>query len=79
MTELSKDICYLKKGSDKNDEQHKEIIGRAEGIDKKIDTFIEKVEEKFTRKDEFIFWRNLLVGIMITTIFMSILLEFLVR
>lgn len=46
MTDLKKDICWIKKGQEKNDEQHKEIIG-------KIDNFVEASDKRFVTKESF--------------------------
>jgi predicted nucleic acid-binding Zn-ribbon protein len=52
MAQLANDISYLKKGQDKNDEQHREIINKINENSVKMDNFIESSQTKFAdRKD----------------------------
>ena len=48
MSELKKDIGYIKESLDKNDSQHKEIL---EKIDHLGDTFQDKIQDKADQKE----------------------------
>ena len=48
--EIKKDICFIKKGQEKNEEQHKEILNRIDDTAIKIDGFIQSSTDRFVDK-----------------------------
>ena len=52
MAEFKRDIDYLKKGADKNDEQHEQILKKIEESSVKIDGFIQSAEDRFAAKKD---------------------------
>lgn len=55
---------------DKNSEEHRILFSR-------IDEFIEKCDEKYADKDEFRFWRNVVVSGILVAIFLGVIALFL--
>jgi hypothetical protein len=92
MAEFQKDIGFLKEQANKNDNQHKEIIGKIDSFVhtangrflnksdhletiRKIDSFIEAADKRFADRDEFTFWRNILISGLVLTIAAGILIS----
>ena len=66
MAKLTKDVESLVKNAEENKRDHERII-------EKIDKFIEGADNKYANKENFIFWRNIVVAGILLTIFLGII------
>jgi len=65
VAEHAKDIKYMKE--------------KLDSIEEKLDRFIERSDVRYTRNEEFCFWRNILVSGVLISIFLGILFQILTK
>lgn len=69
ITQLEGKVETICQKMDKNSEEHRILFTR-------IDEFIEKCDEKYADKDEFRFWRNVVVSGILVAIFLGVITLF---
>lgn len=66
MAQFEKDMEHIKEKVDSTDNK----VG---AMHKRLDEFLEGMHSQFVKKDEFVFWRNLVVTGMLLSILLGVL------
>lgn len=75
MVKLEKDVEYINKNMDDIKVKMSSIDNKIDAVHERLDSFASDIHQSYVKKDEFIFWRNLIVSGLLATIALGIIVK----
>lgn len=79
MVKLEKDVEYMAKNMDDIKIKMSSIDNKIDAVHERLDTFANDIHIAYVKKDEFIFWRNLIVSGLLTAIALGVIIGLVTR
>lgn len=83
MKDITKDILTIKTNCARHSAEFdymkleiQEVKNDVKDIKNSLDDFIRRADDSYARKEEFIFWRNLMISGIVGTIFLGIISQY---